>query len=78
MAQFPASDDDELVTRSFLRAEIADLRTALRAEIGDVRTETADLRTEIHRVANRTLVATTGMVVAGMGVAAAVGSALGS
>jgi len=67
LAEFPASEHDELVTKAFLRAELA-----------DVRTEIAEVRTEIAHAANRTLVATSAMLIAGMGVAAAIGQALGS
>ncbi|MCX7621041.1 MAG: hypothetical protein N2037_09390 [Acidimicrobiales bacterium] len=52
MSEFPASDNDELVTKQFLRAEIAGLRTELHTEIGALRTELHDqvsgVRTELH------------------------------
>lgn len=35
MSEFPASEADELVTRQFLRAELAELRS----EMGGIRTE---------------------------------------
>jgi hypothetical protein len=54
LAQFPASEHDQLVTREHLRAElgilrseIKDLRTEMMGEIGTLRTEMADLRTEM-------------------------------
>ena len=51
LAQFP-DRDDELVTKSYLRAELAELRTDLRGEIGDLRTElhseVGGLRAEMH------------------------------
>lgn len=59
LAEFPASEHDELVTKEFLRAELAEVRA------------------EIAHSANRTLIATSGMMIAGMGVAAAIGRALG-
>jgi hypothetical protein len=39
MTAFPASDADELVTKDFLRAELAELRTDLRGEMADLRGE---------------------------------------
>lgn len=53
MSEFPALEADELVTKQFLRAEMAELRTEmaelrtelrtdLRGEIGSVRTEMAE------------------------------------
>ena len=74
LSEFPAAEHDELVTRGHLRAELAEIRT----EIAGVRTEIAGLHTEIAHSANRTLVATSGMLIAGMGVAAAIGRALGT
>ncbi len=51
MSQFPASEIDELVTRQYLRAELAELRTELHYEIGSLRSELhheiGSLRTEI-------------------------------
>ena len=71
--------------RTDMRTELADLRTDMRTELADVRTEIAGLRTEIAGLraeiahsANRTLVATSGMLIAGMGVAAAIGRAIGT
>lgn len=58
MAEFPAAEHDELVTKESLRAELAELRT------------------EMHRLANRTLVVMAGTtataLVAGMGLAATI------
>lgn len=42
MSEFPAIEADELVTKQFLRAELAELR-------GDLRGEIADLRAEMQR-----------------------------
>jgi hypothetical protein len=47
MSQFPASDDDELVTRDHLRAEMAEHRTVTNAEFSLVRGEIGELRTEM-------------------------------
>ena len=38
MSEFPASEADELVTRQFLRAEMAEMR----AEVAELRTEMVD------------------------------------
>lgn len=50
MSQFPSVEADELVTKQFLRAELAELRSELRNElrneIGSLRSE---LRSELHR-----------------------------
>jgi ribosomal protein L29 len=62
LSQFPAREGEEPITRDFLRAELADLRTEMRTEMsdqrgelradmaglrGEVRAELADLRTEM-------------------------------
>lgn len=49
MTEFPSLEADELVTKQFLRAEIAEMRTAfsgLQGEFGGLRGEFADLRGE--------------------------------
>jgi hypothetical protein len=48
LSQFPARDLDEPVTKEFVRAEISDVRSQLRAEIADVRTEAAEFRGEVR------------------------------
>jgi len=52
MSEFPSTDADQLVTREFLLAESADLRTEMRTEIAqlrtEMRTEIAQLRTEMR------------------------------
>jgi alanine dehydrogenase len=48
MAEFPARDGDELVTKEFLRAELADVRTEIAGLRTEVRTEIAGLRGELH------------------------------
>jgi hypothetical protein len=55
MSEFPLHDGDELITKQFLRAELAatrnDLRTELAATTSELRTElaatTSELRTEL-------------------------------
>ena len=39
MTEFPSVEADELVTKQFLRAELAELRGELRGEIGDLRND---------------------------------------
>ncbi len=88
LSQFPARDLDEPVTKEFVRAEIsgvrtemADLRSDLRGEIADLRTELhgeiSGLRTELHARLRELTMWMSGALVAGMGVAAAVGSLVG-
>lgn len=51
MSQFPSVEADELVTKQFLRAELAELRSELRSElrgeIGGLRSEIVELRTDM-------------------------------
>ncbi|MCX7621702.1 MAG: hypothetical protein N2037_12770 [Acidimicrobiales bacterium] len=52
MSEFPSTEVDELVTRHFLRAEMAELRREMHTEIGQLRnemhTEIGQLRNEMH------------------------------
>jgi len=68
LAEFPTNDGDELVTKTFLRAELGELRT----ELAELRTEMAELggglRAEMHQLHNRTV----GTLVGAMGVMTAV------
>ncbi|MDZ7732568.1 MAG: hypothetical protein U5R31_05115 [Acidimicrobiia bacterium] len=56
MSQFSLTEGDEVVTRSFLRAELAELRGELRGEMadlrGELRGEMADLRGEMGDLRN--------------------------
>lgn len=51
LAQFPSHDDEEPITKHYLRAEMSTLAGELRAEMKDMRTELkgdiAELRTEL-------------------------------
>lgn len=47
MSEFPASEADELVTKQFLRAELALTRGELRAEMALLRTEMAALENRL-------------------------------
>lgn len=47
MAEFPAREGDDLVTRQFLRAELADLRAEVRTELSGFRGELSDVRAEL-------------------------------
>lgn len=74
MSEFPATEHDELVTRQYLRAEIAELRTEMHQEFANVRTEIAQSTTRVLIVCSTMLVGglTTGMAAAA-GIATAVG-----
>lgn len=80
MSEFPASDADELVTRQFLRAELADLRGELRTElhdeIGGLRAELHDqiggVRAELHDLGRQIVMWNTGSILGGIGLAVAV------
>ena len=54
----PAGEGDELVTKTFLRAELAEFRGEFRGEVADLSTglrgEMADLRVEMHELAAAT------------------------
>lgn len=45
--QFPSIEADELVTKQFLRAELALTRGELRSEMGELRTDMAALETRL-------------------------------
>jgi hypothetical protein len=47
MTEFPSIEADELVTKQFLRAELADLRTELRGDIAGLRLDMASLETRL-------------------------------
>ena len=49
LSYFPARDVEEPVTKEFLRAELAEFREEIRAELGPLRSELAELRSEFHR-----------------------------
>ncbi len=79
LSYFPARDVEEPVTKEFLnaeiagiRTEIAELRTEVRTGLADLRTETrtglAELRTEMHKLANRSLVTLVGVLLTAVGV----------
>ena len=66
-------DGDTLVTKDFLRAELAGLRADLEGQIGGSRAELTDKITEVHKSVNRLLLAIVPALIAGMGLAAAIG-----
>jgi hypothetical protein len=80
MSEFPALEADELVTKQFLRAELAELRTDLRGEMHTgitglrdemhdlgtgLRREIAELRVEMERKFNHQTVWLGGIAIAG-------------
>jgi hypothetical protein len=88
LSQFPTRDLDEPVTKEFVRAEIADVRGTLRAEIAGVRTEVQALRGELYteiaqleaRINDRFREQTmwmAGAMTVGMGLAAGIATLLG-
>jgi hypothetical protein len=75
MSEFPAIEAQELVTKDFLRAELADARGDLRTELaelreelmltrGDLRTEIADLKSSVLRWMGSGMVACTALLAA--------------
>lgn len=50
MSEFPSVEADELVTKQFLRAELAELRAELRGEMSELRSE---LRIELAQALHR-------------------------
>jgi len=69
MSQFPSVEADELVTKQFLRAELADLRdemaelrSELRGEIGELRTSMAQLEARLTVRMGAGLAATTAIL----------------
>jgi hypothetical protein len=70
LSQFPARDLDEPVTKEFVRAEIADLRSEMHQGFGGIRAEMSErLREQTMWMA--------GSLVTGIGVAVGLASALG-
>jgi len=53
LSQFPSHEGEEPITRDFLRAELAELRTEISDQRGELRAEMADLRADINRVGSR-------------------------
>ena len=64
LSEFPTDPGNELVTKQFLRAELAELRAELRSEIsgeaGSLRLELADLRTDMERIHTKAMRTTLG------------------
>lgn len=57
MSEFPSVEADELVTKQFLRAELAELRTEMATLESGLRGDMADLRTEmVERFRQQTIV----------------------
>ena len=65
MAEFPARDGDELVTKDFLRAELAEVRSeisGLRGEFAGLRGEFADLRSDVASLRSDLMIRLTGVI----------------
>lgn len=83
LSQFPATDADELVTKDFPRAELAELRAELCTAIGSLRSELGAeiglVRTELHGLEARVEAAlarqtrwVTGAIAASLGISTGV------
>jgi len=53
MSEFPASEAEELVTRQFLRAELAELRGEMGLMRGELQSDVGFLRTELAELETR-------------------------
>ena len=77
LSHFPAREGDEPVTRDFLRAELAEIRTEIRGEMHD---QGNLLRAEMHDHLRQmmvwTVTALLGGLSVGMGLAAGIASAI--
>ncbi len=74
LSQFPSTAGEEPVTRDALRAELAEFREAMRTEL---HVELGHMHDQMRQMAMWMVGATIAGLVGGMGVAAAIGSALG-
>ena len=78
LSYFPARDVEEPVTKEYLRAEVAVLRTELRDEMAELRTELhvemAGMRTDMERVARNVQTWMIGTAVSLGGLVIAVGA----
>ena len=54
LSHFPAAEGDELVTKQFLRAEVATVRTEIAGVRTELHTEISGLRVEMHQGFRRT------------------------
>lgn len=70
MAEFPASPADEPATK----ADLERLRVEVRA---DVQVGMAEMRTEMHNLGRQMVMWSTGSIIGGMGLAAAIAAAFG-
>jgi hypothetical protein len=57
MAEFPSRDGDELVTKDFLRAELAELRTEMRAGLAGVQSKVTGTLVGVIAVATTIIIA---------------------
>lgn len=67
MSEFPASEADELVTKQFLRAELAELRADLEGQMGGLRADMASLETRLTLRIGAAAVAQTSVLLAAIG-----------
>lgn len=69
--QFPAREGDELITRDYLAARLAEVRAEVAEFRAETRAEVADFRAEVARMENRLYVAMVGIAVVMVGVISA-------
>mgnify|MGYP001405741951 CR=1 FL=1 len=73
LSQYPARDADELVTKDYLRAELAEFRAEMRGEMAQFRME---IRSELHTELRRMMVWNVTTMIALVGVMIAAVAAL--
>jgi hypothetical protein len=82
MSEFPSIEADELVTKQFLRAELAEFRAELRGEMAELRAELrgeiADFRTEFRTELAQAMHRQTVMLGSGLAAATTLLAALGA
>jgi hypothetical protein len=60
LSEFPTDPGDELVTKQFLRAEFAELRTEMATLRAEFTAETGSIRTEMEKIHTRAMRTTLG------------------
>ena len=67
MSEFPSVEAEELVTKQFLRAELALTKGELRAELGELRAELTALETRLTLRLGSAIAASTAVLIAAFG-----------
>ena len=68
LAEFPAGEGGELVTKTFLRAELAEVSGGLRVEMAQLRTEMHELSAATNRRLTTVALGVTGVLLTASGV----------